>query len=185
MSRPACVLKSSPARCDVVPLPAEAKLSLPGFAGVRISSAVEVAGTFGLTIRIAAISVIRETGVKSRPDRSSACVQAWIDRMRTVGAIEQRVTVRRSARDKLRATLPPAPGLFSMTIGWPGFGHLWHQQPCQVVGAAPAGNGTIRCTGFVGYACQRPPRQMQLPGQVPARRRVCGPPCTRVRCFVS
>ena len=63
---PAIVLKSSPARCDVVPLPADAKLSLPGFAfAYRMSSATEVTGSSGLTISIAAISVIRDTGAKS------------------------------------------------------------------------------------------------------------------------
>jgi len=66
MSMPAMVRKSSPARCDVVPLPAEAKLSLPGFAlAYWISPATDVAGKSALTNSIAAISVMRETGAKS------------------------------------------------------------------------------------------------------------------------
>jgi hypothetical protein len=50
-----------------VPLPAEAKLTLPGCAfAYWTSSAVEVTGRSTLTKSIAAISVIRDTGAKSR-----------------------------------------------------------------------------------------------------------------------
>ena len=60
------VRKSSPARCDVVPLPADAKFTLPGLAfAYWISPVTDVTGSSGFTNSIAAISVIRETGAKS------------------------------------------------------------------------------------------------------------------------
>src|SRR5256885_13594261 len=57
---------SSPARCDELPTPAEAKLSVPGFAfASAISSRTVRTGVEGWTTRILGVEATRLTGAKS------------------------------------------------------------------------------------------------------------------------
>ena len=66
MSMPARVLNSSTARCDEVPLPNEAKLSLPGLALASATSWLTVlASKLGCAISTWFTRATSETGVKS------------------------------------------------------------------------------------------------------------------------
>ena len=60
-------LKNSAASCVVVPVPADAKLSLPGCAFASCtSSASDLAGTDGCTTAMNGMVAINVTGAKSR-----------------------------------------------------------------------------------------------------------------------
>ena len=63
---PVMVMNSSPDRCEVEPLPAEAKVNSPGFAfDNAINSLIDFAGTEGCSATALKNFVIRHTGAKS------------------------------------------------------------------------------------------------------------------------
>src|SRR5262249_45534273 len=67
MLTPVMVLNSSPAKCDVVPVPYEAMLILPGFAlAYAMNSAIVLAGMDGCTSITKGVQTIPATGVMSR-----------------------------------------------------------------------------------------------------------------------
>jgi hypothetical protein len=67
MSAPVISLNNSPAMCGVVPLPADAILTLPGFALVyAISSGIVLTDTDGLTTTTRPTRIMPATGAISR-----------------------------------------------------------------------------------------------------------------------
>ena len=72
--------------------------------------------------------------------------------------------------------LPPAPGRFSTTIGWPSFSPSLGPRILAMVSVLPpGGNVTTRRIGLVGYVCAEAANAAQASAVTSAKRRMAIP----------
>src|SRR5438046_3317444 len=69
--------------------------------------------------------------------------------------------------------VPPAPGWFSTTTGWPQYSEsFWPNVRARISVALPAVNGTTILTGFVGHACAPANEAHKVQSAIAARRAI-------------